>query len=169
MPKVVSRVVRGRRRFIEAKKEVGEQLKRFIQSSIAPGIKKELEDIVANWKHKPTFVPVTKVTSDEIALYFEAAGPNAKYWTWTSEGTKPHIITAKRAPFLVFRRNYKPKTTTKPTWGGPGTSSCDFVKTFSVKHPGTAPREFEQFIMNKNKTRIARAIELEFRRIIRGL
>ena len=50
---------------------------------------------------------------------------NAKYASYVDEGTKPHTIRARHAPFLVFT-----------TEGG------ERLVLKSVKHPGNAPRGF---------------------------
>jgi hypothetical protein len=130
-------------------------------------------EIVDNWENKPKFVASLFVERDSIALYVEPIGPNAKLWDWTSRGTKPHIIAAGtrlkggRKSKLLFKRNHTPKTTPGPTWGGSGKSSGPWVSKRVVKHPGTKPRKFEEWIGKQIKADFRREVENAFRRGMR--
>lgn len=58
------------------------------------------------------------------------------YAIFREEGTKPHKITAKHAPWLVF------KVPTAMSIAGRKTKANTWVKTKSVNHPGTKAAPF---------------------------
>jgi len=146
--------------FFDTRQEIIDTL----NTKIKPMVISLANDIVGNWEHKPSFGFSSNVSKDEISLYFEPTGPNAKYWTWTSSGTRPHLIVAKRAKRLRFRGGYVPKTTPAPSWGGPGIANGDWTQKYAVNHPGTTPRNFEQYIAKQIKDDYKREIENAFKR-----
>lgn len=172
VPAVTIRIVRSKKRqqllsrFRDMQDEVKSSLERFRKPAVA-----EFEKVTDNWKRKPKFVAGVFITpsGDEISLFVEPAGENAKYWEWTSRGTRPHIITARNAPALYFRRNYTPKTQpgNPPTYGGSGRSSGAFVRTLQVQHPGTTPRLFEEAIGGRIANDFRREVENAIRRGLR--
>jgi hypothetical protein len=56
--------------------------------------------------------------------YVSTLRAGARHADWIENGTKPHIIRARRAPFLVFQVN------------------GHWVRKKEVFHPGTKPRHF---------------------------
>lgn len=140
-----------------------------LRTEVAPLAIRIMEEVVENWDNKPQFAGASIVDPNEIKLFVEPFGPNAKYWEWTSRGTRPHIIRARRVPFLIFRDTYEPKTTPgpPPTWGGPGTSSGDYVRKKEVQHPGTTPRHFEEYVANRVVNDFRRIVENAIKRGIR--
>ena len=86
-----------------------------------------LEGYTKDWNPPPTFeaVPV----SDGIVV-----GTDDQRFEWVDEGTKPHVITPKRAKVLRFNA------------GGGGGATGDVVYTKRVNHPGTAPRNYTALV-----------------------
>ena len=89
-------------------------------------------------------------------------------------GTKPHKITARRAPTLVFMwggpGSYKPKTKPKGKIGGPGiVVGGTLHRPVSVNHPGTEARDFESTIADDEKPWFSRTMENAWKRAIRKL
>lgn len=77
-----------------------------------------LEGYTKDWNPPPTFevVPV----SDGVII-----GTDDERFEWVNEGTKPHVITPRKAKALRF-----------------DAASGGVVFTKRVNHPGTAPRDY---------------------------
>lgn len=97
---------------------------------------------VSNWKSRPRFP--TKLFYERGVLVGEiritGSGIAKKKFRWTDEGTRPHVIRAKKKPFLRFQTGHQPKTTPGGRFGGPGTATGPWRTTKQVNHPGTEPR-----------------------------
>jgi hypothetical protein len=98
-----------------------------------------LEGATATWKHKPTFSQTA--VRDGIVI-----GTDDQIFEYVDDGTKPHIITPKRAKRLVFSPGGSPKT--RPGVVGSGSGSRGDTRVFAkvVHHPGTAPRNFSKAV-----------------------
>ena len=129
--------------------------------SAAVGIRSEFQRTVMTWDHKPKFAidayPGKRViyTDDEIYGY-------------VSGGTRPHIIRVKNAKMLHFyRTGFRAKSSVNSLRANQGKRASQdetFVK--SVKHPGTAARDFDKQIQMRWKKlfpeQMQRAIDSEF-------
>ena len=166
MPRIGVRVIRSpeRQRLARKGQAVAQEIRDSLHGEIANLAIWMAREIVDSWEHKPEFETRVTITSNEIRMYMYPTGDNAKYWTWTSRGTKPHPIDAKNAPYPVFRGQYNPKTWKGGIWGGPGVATGLWSKKKHVDHPGTEPREFEEWIMNEIKADFRREIENAFNR-----
>jgi hypothetical protein len=172
MPAIAIRVTRSpkRQRLVSMHKSAVDEIRSTIDKKVKKRAIEYCEKVVSNWEHKPKFIGSTYIDSDKISLYVEPVGENAKYWIWTSRGTKPHQISAgtvikkKRSSLLAFRKNYNPKTRPGPTYGGPGKGSGPIVFARVVNHPGTRPRKFEEWIGKNIKGEFRSDIEAAFRR-----
>lgn len=177
VPALTIRITRSKKRqqllsrFKDMQREVKQSSQSFKRTAV-----KEFERVVENpggkpWQHKPKFVGGVFITpnGDKISLVVEPIGPDAKYWEWTSRGTKPHIITARNAPTLYFRGSYDAKTKAgnPPTYGGSGKSSGAYVRKLEVQHPGTTPRLFEEAIGKTLQREWKRTVENAIRRGVR--
>ena len=136
---------------------------------VKPALVKEFGKVVQNWENKPRFAArkYTNQGAIEVAVY--PTGKNKAIWRYVSEGTRPHTIRPKNAKALRFvwggPGSYKPKTTTKPSWGGPGTvSGGEVVYRQEVHHPGTEARNFEKYIADQYRARFRKEIENAMRR-----
>lgn len=107
---------------------------------------KEAQDLLTkptgSWKHKPK-MRVAK------GRYWRAAGSDDKIYRFVNDGTKAHVIRAKRGKTLAFGPS-KPKTrpgSLTPRAGG----RAKQVKTFAkqVNHPGTKARKFDEAAAKK--------------------
>lgn len=105
-------------------------------------VKKDFEQTTASWDHTVTFTIAkqgadrTVTTTDEI-------------WGYVDEGTKPHVIVAKRARVLRFAVGGKPKTSPGKITSGSGSKGGDVVFRPRVNHPGTKARLFTQQIAKR--------------------
>lgn len=122
---------------------IGKSLIRTIDTIIVPKMPVYGELVVANWDHKPHIKTIKKIARNAIIIIATPAGPNTKFWVWTSLGTEEHDIFPVNAAVLAFSATYNPKTTPGPTVGGPGTSTGPTMFAAYVRHPGTTPRHFE--------------------------
>ena len=146
-------------------------LTKALETVVVPKLIKEHEKIVSNWNHKPRFEGKARLGIGVAYVKIVATGPNAKYWVWVNEGTRPHTIAPKAGPVLRFKTGSTPKTTAgKPSsFGGPGGAKGGFVSAKSVDHPGTKAREFTAQIAEENKRWFANTMRNEWKRIIRSL
>jgi hypothetical protein len=120
-------------------------------------IKKELEKTTATWKGaKPTFeIAIGLTGTDAVVLVGPAGNPEgAQKWVWLDEGTKKNYpITAKNAPFLVFRdgRGFTAKTKVKTFSSGPGANTGAIVQKKQVIHPGIEARQWSITIVKRRR------------------
>jgi hypothetical protein len=75
-------------------------------------------------------------------------------------GTRPHVIAAKRAKSLRFRKDYRAKTYPGVLTSRPGGKSGPHQFRRMVSHPGTAARDFDLAIIKRNTTRIQTLINI---------
>lgn len=108
-------------------------------------MERKYNNAVSDWKDKPRFYRKITLTRDGMTGQIVAVGTeDAKlHFLWTDRGTKPHTITAKNAPLLVFQTGFSPRTAPiARAQAGSGKASGDWVAKKSVQHPGTAKRQF---------------------------
>lgn len=122
------------------------EIRRAIDKTKRPVVR-EFDKVVADWEHKPRFI----AKQENFQLYVRPVGPHAKIWRYVNDGTRPHKIKARRAPFLAFQAGqYVPKTKPIGQFGGPGiVRGAKWVKTQEVNHPGTKARHFDFRISNR--------------------
>jgi len=145
--------------------EIAKEIERTLDTRVKPRMLEYPRKVVASWEHKPDFKARKRVTRTGISLYVYPTGENAKYWQWTSRGTKPHIIEPKRAAALRFPSLYQPKTTPRgPGYKGSGKSSGPIVFALKVHHPGTKARKFEEAWARYNKKWFRKEMENAIRR-----
>lgn len=103
------------------------------------------------WKHQPAFIPSPTVRGWKIDT-------NSQIYQWVDQGTRPHIISAKNAPFLTFRYPYQ--AATKPRWISSRQAALgkNWARKKSVNHPGTEARNFTDEIMKRIQTRAANKV-----------
>jgi hypothetical protein len=127
-------------------------------------VKKEFEKTTTTWKGaKPTFeIAIGLTGTDAIVLIGPAGNPEgAQKWVWLDEGTKKNYpITAKNAPFLVFRdgRGFRAKTKVKTFSSGPGANTGAIVQKKQVTHPGIDAREWSKEIVKRRRKRFTQRI-----------
>lgn len=165
MPRVAFRAVRSRSRFLDIK-EVRQYMEDFLEGDVKPHLIKAHERIVADWDHKPDFKGRKYVDADSLRITVHPDGPNKDIWKWVTGGTRPHVIEAKNAPFLVFATGYIPHTKPGGIYGGPGRAYGDIRRKERVDHPGTKPRRFEKHIASWFDSWFKRMGERAWRRAI---
>lgn len=168
MPRVAFRSVRSRSRFVHIKR-VREKMERHLEKKIKPRLIREHEKIVADWDHKPTFKGRKYLDEDSVRITVHPDGPHKDIWYWVTGGTRPHVIRARNAPFLVFATGYIPHTSPGGGYGGPGEAKGDVVSKKQVDHPGIKARKFEEHIARKFNSWFKRSVENAWRRATRDI
>jgi len=170
MPQIAYRVIRSRRKFIEAPKVI-KGLAAGIDAEVKPHYVKRFKEVVADWDHKPEFKSRKFIKTNSISLNIFPAGPNKDIWKWVSGGTKgPYLIPKAGPGFLAFQLGYQPRTKPKGQYGGPGKATGPWVRgVMQVEHPGIKAREFEEVIAKEEKPWFSRTMENLWRRVIRAL
>lgn len=115
--------------------------------------KRQLQKTVSAWKGKPKFTQeVSSRDPDLIVTVGPDASKKGKIWGWLNDGVPGRTITAKRAPFLKFRRNYSAGT--RPGWFGsyPSGSYGDWVSKRAVDWPGIEARDWTN-ILSRDRQR----------------
>ncbi len=144
-----------------------------LDKQIKPALVTSHNKIVEGWKNKPTFQTRKYIRSDKISMTVFPTGEAAKIYTYVDQGTKPHLIIPKNAPYLKFRTGYSPKTLPNPArlvlhpQGGKSTGS--WVTAKIVHHPGSEARKFSETIARDLESDFKRVIENTFRAIARKL
>ena len=166
--KILIRQVHGRKKAPNWS-AIAQEVERTMEKVVKPSLLESFKVIVAGWEHKPEFKARKYVHKGAIEVAVYPAGEYKKIWRYVSEGTRPHKIRVKNAKALAFvwggPGSYNPKTTTRPSWGGPGTvTGGKMTYRQEVDHPGTEARNFEKLIVDKYKPQFRRHIENAMRR-----
>jgi len=167
---------RGRKAFARYP-VVLEEMTAVHERELKPEFLKHFNAVVANWRHRPEFRARKVLGEAAYRLYIYPAGDaQAKQiWLWNVEGTRPHPIAAKNAPYLRFKwggpGSYVAKTGPGGKWyGGPGrVLNGRWYAVPEVHHPGTEPREWPKVIGEKLKGFYSRTVENAWRRALRRM
>lgn len=134
---------------------------------------RELEKTTMGWRgRKPRFDYIYEVSGNDASLLVGPTGDQhaVNKWRWLDEGTRPHIIRARRAPFLRYRLGYiagsRPGTLrTKRGYhtGGPGL----WRMSRAVRHPGTEARGWSALVQRRRKPKFIKAMNDALRRGMR--
>ncbi|MBZ0281029.1 MAG: hypothetical protein K8L97_09825 [Anaerolineae bacterium] len=121
--------------------------------------------VVRTWKHKPDFRLVVRVFPTAIVVTVTPRGQHKRLFRWVDKGTKPHIIVARRKPYLRFQRGHQAKTKPIARYNvGNGGRTGPWVSKKQVNHPGTKPRLFTKTFSDAIKPILSQRIERAFRR-----
>lgn len=123
-------------------------------------VKKELEKTTRNWKGaKPAFEILISLAGNDATLLVGPAGntKGVQKWTWLDEGTRPHVIRARRAPYLRYRLGYN--ASTRPgtlTSRGSYYVGKHYRRSKVVHHPGTKPRGWVALIQKRRRRKFTK-------------
>ena len=118
-------------------------------------VKKELEKTVRNFRGaRPGFETLIGLTRGEATVLTGPTGTlkAVQKWKWLDEGTRPHVIRARRAPLLRFRLGYNPGT--RPgtlTTRGSYYVGAHWRSAKLVHHPGTKAREWSLLVQQRRR------------------
>ena len=117
-------------------------------------VQRDLQSTTRTWQHKPKFdITITQQGEN----YIVAVGTDDKIYLFVSEGTKPHVIAAKRSPYLAFQGGYRAKTRVGIIGSQEGGAFGEMQFRKKVKHPGSKARRF----IDKIRERRQKTIEQE--------
>lgn len=105
----------------------------------AAGVVKDFEKTTQGWKHDVVFT-IKEHGADRIIT------TDDEIWGYVDEGTRPHVIVAKRARRLRFAVGGQPKTTPVRITSGGGSQGSAVLFRPKVNHPGTKARLFTKQI-----------------------
>ena len=121
---------------------------------------RKLKPTVETWKNPPDFESLTSSEGGDLIVLTGPTGDEdaVLHWLWTDQGTEPHTITARNAPFLKFNQNFIPATspgkfssTQAASWGPMATKT-------TVNHPGTKPRGWTEILSKERKKPFERSM-----------
>lgn len=118
------------------------KLARAVENTLeaaAKDVKVDFGVTTQTWKQKPEFTIERKTAERIVSTQDEIYG-------YVSEGTRPHVITARGRGGLVFGVPSSPKTHVRAIGSGRGSRGTTIVHARQVHHPGTEAREFEEVI-----------------------
>lgn len=122
-------------------------------------VAKQYEKIMATWAgDKPDFPIKQRVEQGNLITSIIATGSGSEKMVFLDNGTRPHKITAKKAPNLAFQTGYKRKTKAKTIGSFSGGSFGPIRITKSVQHPGTEANEFSLTIAEQEQPQYVKAI-----------
>lgn len=170
MTQILIKVVRSpaRQRLLSKFTDARREIERALDDEVKPIFIGQLNEVVANWKNKPTFVGYKQITSNQIAIGVRVV-KNPTPWKYVEEGTKPHLIRARRAPMLRFPGTTSPKTFAgnPPQWGMTAIKAPPIIRKYAVHHPGNEGRHFVQYFAQRDRQVAVQRIENAYRRAMR--
>ena len=119
--------------------------RRLIRQQLAELARDAQKDFAATtktWKHQPAFAIDSQDTEATVST-------SDKVYGFVNDGTRPHVIVAKRGRGLAFGVGSKTKTTPRVIGSGPGSTGSPVIVRPMVRHPGTEAREFAKAIKEK--------------------
>lgn len=129
-------------------------------------IQKDFNATTRTWDHKPKF----DITITQYPNSFEIiAGTDDKIYLWVSEGTKPHVIAAKRSPYLIFQGGYRAKTRVGiiGSQAGGRDPNGEWFRKQQVQHPGFPGRQFIGKIKKRRQTTFRQQVNQEIAKVNR--
>lgn len=117
-------------------------------------VKRDYLITVRTWERKPDFEETTEKDSVSVTT-------KNKVYGYIDDGTKPHVIKAKKAPRLAFyRTGFVAKTVSNALTPRPGKrANADFSRPLEVKHPGFPARNYTKMIKKRSSARFAYALQ----------
>jgi len=91
---------------------------------------------------------------------------DSQIYAWVDFGTKPHVIRAKNAPFLVFGWPYKAATKVRVISSTNASVGGNWARKIEVHHPGTKARSFTDEIAKRTQKRAANVMRAELDKAI---
>lgn len=147
-----------------------------MQGPIRQKIEGDLYGRAVGWAHRITFKSTYNTRASALGLTGVSLttvpfGTNKRFWVYVSAGVKSHPIRPRQAPLLRIRGGiggYAAHTRPGGYAGGRGNYNDD--ATFYAKYirnwPGIEPREFEKWVVNKNKSTIVELLTAAIDRAI---
>lgn len=139
----------------------GKEAEAAIQSALDQGAKEiqsQFQKTVATWKNRPNaFIR-------KVGQMVREIGINDERYGWVNDGTRPHIIRAKKRA-LAFNVPYGPKTQPRQIGSTQANIGATQLLRKEVHHPGTKAREFDEAIAVDVEKTIAQIFDDAFNSI----
>jgi len=116
----------------------------------------------ATWKNKPKFD--VRIIKNGVTI--SASGKAGKIFSYVDEGTRAHIIRARKAPLLRFKVGGRPKTRPRVITSTQGKAGTVWVGALKVHHPGNEPREFSVVIAERIGKKATRVMQKELNQTV---
>jgi len=144
----------------EDMKAVLSDLERYMKRDAANVLLKDMRATVRNWDGPPNFVAEYSepYNGARMQLWVHPSGRNTLKWSRVSMGTGPRQIIPKRGGTMVFPKDYKPKTTARGSYGGPGVKYGPIQFRRIIQRHAIEPREFSLKIKDKRESQFERDI-----------
>jgi len=115
-------------------------------TEIAEGMQDDFEKTTKTFEHPVEFVIHLSLSK---GLMLAETSTTDEIYAMLNDGTPEHLITARNAPNLVYKKGYTSKTVTR--WIGSRQSAYagPTRRRKAALHPGTKPREFDSVIQEK--------------------
>lgn len=115
----------------------------------ADGVKRDYEKTFQNWKpeDKPRLIVNININlGGSVSISIDVEG---EIYSYVHEGTRPHIIKAKRVKYLKFSSGYTAKTQPGRIASMAGGPTGEALYRQVVHHPGFEGRFFSKAIVKK--------------------
>lgn len=130
-------------------------------------IETSLNRITDTWTTKVKFK--IRLSNEQGNLVVDITTTN-NIFRYVNEGTKPHIIRAKNAPYLrFFASGFAAKTKPGRLTSGTGAkANSDFRQVKQVDHPGTKARNYTRLIAKKYAPKFQGLMKTAIQRAVKG-
>lgn len=122
------------------------------------GMLADFKKTVATWNDKPTFSAKVDQGAAVGGVRIQI-GTDDPVYGYVDEGTKPHLIKAKKGALAFRGGKYRAKTRPRVIGSTSGGATGKTVYARAVHHPGTKKREFTKTIANKWKVDFQKEIK----------
>lgn len=130
---------------------------------MAQAVKSEFDITTLTWDRRPEF----KIEPTGVAGHYRI-GTDSVIYQYVDQGTRPHVIEARNAPFLVFAVGGIPKTQPGVIGSSNGRAGNKVIRKKRVNHPGTRARGFRDAIHKAYRLRGPEFVKPEIESVING-
>lgn len=120
------------------------------------------QSTTGTWKHQPTFA-INKEATGRWGV-----GTDDPIYHFVDAGTRPHVIEARRVPYLRFTVGGSAKTKPRNITSFAGSRGDQWVSKKRVNHPGITAREFSRTIHSRVMEGAANRLRAALRQAIAG-
>lgn len=129
--------------------KVMENIRSTIRKKTAPELKGLFDQTTTGWKDRPSFNPEYIDNASMTGVFVGPDSSHQNVYGLVSEGTPPHPIAPRRAPYMTLQR-YKAATRPGSLRSGRAYRTGDVYRAFQpVMHSGFPGREFPQQIADR--------------------
>ena len=135
-------------------KQFDRNLQLYMKGELSKAIEDDYKRTIRGWKTKVVFKGEFSKSRRDYTLEVVPKGPGASIYGYVDAGTRSRTIGPKRAPALVFQRDYSPKTRKGGRTGGTGKRSGPWIRTQKVSGHKIEAREFTEEIAKKIEKKV---------------